>query len=325
MNQALVIAFSLTVFFATAYAVGWACAELGDRATGRLATSTRFRAALTLAPVGVAGGLALSVLSPQAMLGRCHCVSHPHHLHLCLEHASFSWAVLAAGIAGVIWLALRLPSLVGICRDYVATAAWVSNLRIAQRVEIDGTLVEIVEGAEGHAWTVGVGRPRVVVCQALWSRLDDEERAAIVAHERAHLARRDPLTLVLVRIATSLFSAGPAERLLRGWRRSVELACDRLAASSLGDAGAVAAALVACGRLQSGGSTVRGAMAAASDDLELRVRALLDRDAEPIADGPHRGDLAHALTVTAALLLAVGLLAGHSAHHGLETLLSWVS
>jgi Zn-dependent protease with chaperone function len=326
MNALLVVAFSLALFLGTAYVLGWVCAELGERVGGRLSTSSRFRAAMAFVPIATAAGLALSVLSPQAILDRCHCVSHPHHLHLCLEHATFSWALVAAGIVGLAGLIPRARALLALARDYGMTASWASALRTSTRLEVGGTRVEIVDAAGAHSWTFGVGRPRVVVCRSLWSCLDDDARSAVVAHERAHLARRDPLTLILVRAAGCFLSADAADRILRGWRRAAELACDRLAARWVGDAGTVAAALVACGRLQLlESSDTRAALGIVNDDLELRVRTLLESGSQPPAVPPGNGDLASAVSVAIAGLVFVAVVAGHSAHHALETVLSWVS
>ncbi len=325
MNEALVVAFALTIFLATAYGVGWACAELGDRVGARLSTSSGFRAALAFVPIAAATGMALPVLSPEALLGRCHCIAHPHHLHLCLEHASFSWALVVTAAIGLAALVPRARALVALGRDYFLTASWASELRTSATLEVEGTRIDVVEEAGAHAWTVGVGRPRVVVCRSLWSSLDADGRAAVIAHERAHLARRDPMMLVLLRAATCFLPTSAADRLLRGWRRAAEVACDRLAARWVGDAGAVASALVVCGRLQLDRSSHRAAMGVAQDDLELRVRALLDDGVLPLEPAAKRGDLASALSVAAfgGVLVAVAL--GHDAHHALETALSWVS
>ena len=110
---------------------------------------------------------------------------------------------------------------------------------------------------------------------------------------------------------------------MRGWRRAAELACDRAAAQRVGDPLFVAAALVACARFQAAHPAARAAMGVANDDLELRVRTLLD-------DGPERDEAGRSdlhLAARAALLggAAAAFVGALGGHHLLETVLFWVS
>jgi beta-lactamase regulating signal transducer with metallopeptidase domain len=53
-------------------------------------------------------------------------------------------------------------------------------------------------------WAV-LGRPRLLVPAALWERLGDDQRAALLAHELAHLRRRDHWVRRLELVATGLY------------------------------------------------------------------------------------------------------------------------
>ncbi len=53
-------------------------------------------------------------------------------------------------------------------------------------------------------WAI-LGRPRLLVPEALWQRLGDDQRAALLAHELAHLRRRDHWVRRLELVATGLY------------------------------------------------------------------------------------------------------------------------
>ena len=53
-------------------------------------------------------------------------------------------------------------------------------------------------------WAI-LGRPRLLVPAALWERLGDDQRAALLAHELAHLRRRDHWVRRLELVATGLY------------------------------------------------------------------------------------------------------------------------
>lgn len=108
--------------------------------------------------------------------------------------------------------------------------------------------------------------------------LTGEELTALLAHELAHVHRRDPLRLWFAGVAGTLLGWNPMARWgLRAYRLEVELEADRLAAGWLGDARAYAVLL---GRLcLRHGSAARGWGVALSDrpsDLRIRLQLLVD-------------------------------------------------
>ncbi|MBV9102825.1 MAG: M56 family metallopeptidase [Candidatus Eremiobacteraeota bacterium] len=74
---------------------------------------------------------------------------------------------------------------------------------------------------------VGLRRPMVLLPRALFERLEAEDAYAVVAHEVAHLRRRDDVVLLLQQIGAALFFFNPflriASRRVDFYR---ELACD---------------------------------------------------------------------------------------------------
>jgi beta-lactamase regulating signal transducer with metallopeptidase domain len=81
-------------------------------------------------------------------------------------------------------------------------------------------------GLAGPA-VVGVLRPRIVTPTDFARRYTPREQAVVLAHERTHIHRRDPLVNALVALARCLAWFNPAIHVLaHGLRMDQELACD---------------------------------------------------------------------------------------------------
>ena len=289
------------------------------RSIRRWAPETQRAALLVLAaaPALVALAAFLAVLLPSmlAMAGAPdHCHDHSGHLHLCFVHfgkhpastlalvlvlvafAAIGWRVARAGVA--IFRARRLV------RDVLSLA-----------------------GRDGAAWviptsrpicaSVGLLSPRIVVSEGFLAALTPDARRAALAHEAAHVARRDALWRLVARALAVLYP-GPVRRgLLAALDIAFERAADEHAAAALGNRLTVAQALVDAERL----ATVDAAWAPLAramtgTSIGQRVHGLLE---EPPAPG-HPRRLALALVV-----LATSCLALHDVlHHAVESLLAAV-
>ncbi|MFN3648230.1 MAG: M56 family metallopeptidase [Armatimonadota bacterium] len=157
-------------------------------------------------------------------------------------------------------------------------------------------------------FTLGVARPRIVITSALWEQLDPEELAVVLAHEEAHLRRRDRLVETSLACFYALVPLPGTGRLLRDWRRSAERACDAHAAAVVSSREDVAATLLRVAQLSQpmpGPLVGASAFAEAEDDLEGRVAALLQRP-------EHRAALPLApLGVSLVVMLAAGFWVRH--------------
>ena len=81
-------------------------------------------------------------------------------------------------------------------------------------------------GTAGPA-VVGVLRPRVVIPADFDQRYTPREQEVVLAHERTHLARRDPPVNALVALAACVNWFNPAVHVMGRWLRiDQELACD---------------------------------------------------------------------------------------------------
>ncbi len=293
-------------------------------AFGRLRSSA-LRAGLVFAPLIVAllGCVALAFPDP---FEACHCAAHGlHHPHLCLGHPAFARPLFVpAACLLLAWAALVVPRLVVLARDALASSRWARSARRLPAAQLDGVAVHLLDGVSRSAFMVGLGAPIIVIDRLLWGALGVEARRAIVHHEHAHIERRDGLTLFALRIAAALSPVPLGRRLIAGWKAAAESACDRHAALVLGDAGAVAEALVAVERVRAEHPGVAADQRlvlgiGAGGELERRVRVLLEREDATETSGLLGNDLLAAGLVTLAAGTLTLVWPGGAFHHAVET------
>jgi len=83
-------------------------------------------------------------------------------------------------------------------------------------------------------WAVGF-RPRLLVPNSLWNRLDDDQRDALLLHELAHWKRRDHWVRMLEILSVGLYWWHPVVWWARRALRQVEeLCCDDMVVHALG-------------------------------------------------------------------------------------------
>ncbi|MGE4073092.1 MAG: M56 family metallopeptidase [Lysobacterales bacterium] len=171
-------------------------------------------------------------------------------------------AVMALRVAWMLRLALRAAQRFGCVRR--------ATLRV------DGLDVDLVSCAEPVALSLCVPRDRVVLSEQLASTLDESELRALIEHERAHLARRDGVGMLVMTIASAILLPHARQTLRAAWALAVEQSCDRVAAYRVG-ALPLASALIKYAR-HAGAASAQPALASrfGQSDLEARVRALLD-------------------------------------------------
>jgi Zn-dependent protease with chaperone function len=133
-----------------------------------------------------------------------------------------------------------------------------------------GTHLRILDVAQPLAYCLPGVRSRVVVSEGALNALADNEMAAILTHERAHLRARHDLVLEMF---TAVHAAFPrfvrSANALNAVRLLIELLADDAAVRAAGPT-PLARALVAC----ASGHTPSGALAAGGPTTVLRVRRL---------------------------------------------------
>lgn len=299
---------------ATSILVGLALPGL-DRLAARVPPRHRAWLWLGAAALPAAVGLLAVVVAllPALGLGHDHCLAHgPHHPHLCPHHAGAGPGLALVVVAGL--LAARAVFVSArLLRDLRAGRAAASALLEAAD-DRAGLLVFPAEHPQ--AFVLGALRPRVHVSRGLLE-LGAELSEAVLAHERVHARRRDPLW----RAIYPAIAVGHVPRLAAAlgarFAAAQESAADAEAAASLpGGTVRVAEALVALARL---GPRPTPGISIMHGDLRGRVHALLEgRPAR--AAWPARAAAAAALGLGLASVLA-----HDHVHHCLETVLGALS
>ncbi len=236
----------------------------------------------------------------------CHCASSmPAWSHLCPVHPAAALKALPLALVVLaLWLPARARPLLALCRE---------PLGVGQ----PSGLPVLAPLTQPTAALVGWLRPTVIVDPGLWDALTERERAAVLAHERAHLLRRDPTVLMALRTLTLAGPRAIGVHVTRVWLDHAETRADALAARAVGDPLLVAEALLRCARLGATGGPVT--IGWTSGSLERRVRRLLVDDGRHVAATPDVG-LADVFALGALGALALG--ATPWVHHHVEHLLN---
>jgi hypothetical protein len=246
------------------------------------------------------------------------CLIALHHL-LAPVHFVFHW-LLPAGVAFAVWDRWKARS--GVSRTLAALDARGASPTepigtAAARVGLSLADVRVVDGLPNPAFTAGFWRPRVYVAAKLPDRLDAPQLEAVLAHEQAHVARRDPLRLSLLRfLAYTLFYIPALRRLAADLTDVAEIDADDAAASRVSPL-VLASAILTLAEWRSepplpgvtplpSGSSVGFQLLAPFqrvDLLERRIRRLAGEDAE-VATHVTRRSLSAAGAVLAAVVLS---------------------
>lgn len=135
-----------------------------------------------------------------------------------------------------------------------------------------------------EAQTVGLLRPRIVLCESLVDTLDTSQLKAVIAHEDAHRTRRDNLFVALAKsVALTLFYLPGPKMALREMRAHMEKAADRDAAVKAGGSLVVAGALARIVTMASSGKEQALTIAlSGSGDMTSRMEDLLTEKVKPV-------------------------------------------
>ena len=269
-------------------------------------------------------------------------IGRDHLLNVCLVALhellspihELSHIVLAAGVtyavAARLRAVLRLRRTLGVLsavdareNDGIARAAASVGLPV-------GTL-RVIPGLPTPAFTAGWLRPRIYVASELAAKLSADELAAVVAHEAAHVRRRDPLRLSLLRFfSQTLFYIPALTRLAEDIADEAEIAADDLAlANRAVRPTALASAIVALADWGVGSaqrtSVALGAAVGFQQPnlLERRVRRLIGQDV-PVGTHVTRRSVGGAVAALTVVWLS-GLMMAHPLPADASTLTGAVS
>ena len=223
------------------------------------------------------------------------------HLLFAPVHPTIHVAI-AGGLLYALWdryrawrLVRRSLSVIDIRRAMPGDAFW----QAAQAAKVNPRTLRIVPGLPSPAFTAGWLQPRIYVAESLSDHLAEAELVAVIAHEGAHAARRDPLRLTVLRsLACMLFWLPALRRLADDVSDQAELLADDAAA---GDKPLVlASAILSVAHWSSGMRRSSAAVGFVRPDLlEQRVRRLAGEET------PVRSHVTRRSLVAAAMALAV--------------------
>jgi Zn-dependent protease with chaperone function len=207
-------------------------------------------------------------------------------------------ALVVAYLLRVVWVAVRTSQATSRLAASTALAA-------AERLPTSGgPLIHVVASQRPIAFTLDGRAGGVVVSRGLLALLDDQERAAVLAHELAHLRLRHHRLLRFARVVSGALgaavpAAGDAAAFLA---RELEVIADQVAASEVGDRRVVARSLAKAALATAGATPAPSPALAFGGDRDLVYR--LDR----LLEDPRREDRRGVATWSIGLL-AAGLVA----------------
>jgi hypothetical protein len=287
----------------------------GQAAADRVREIERFAWAATVVPTML---LVAAVLPGLLALlgGGDHCERHAEHLHLCLVHPAALSATGAAWVALLwVWVAHRawqrlLPERVG----------WLTWRRIARLHSAERRALEHLPSQQAFSVAAGLWRPRVWISEGFWSAHSPDEREIVVAHEQAHVRRRDPLRRALIAVLSLPLDAATRRDLLGAWTLASEQLCDEAAADGVGDRLRVAETILNAERLLDSRSVPPlSTPAFGGGDTALRVRSLLE-PARPSRGRSRRWWLVAVMAASAGVLASAGAV-HHLTEHALDLVL----
>jgi beta-lactamase regulating signal transducer with metallopeptidase domain len=196
--------------------------------------------------------------------------------------------------------------------------------RLAARMGLDAPPIALASECPGGASVIGFRRPTVVLDADLVSRLDPLELEGVVAHELAHVQRRDNLMALLLSVTRDVLFFVPGGRwALRQLLVERERAADHLAVQTTQRPGALAGGLLKV--LETAGHGHACAALLPSGTLVDRVQSLVD--APPAPTRRRRfGEVTAVTAAFAAVVLAATVvprtIAGSDPDGGLGVLLT---
>lgn len=223
------------------------------------------------------------------------------HFMLALGIGALSFAVLKA--AGVLFFARRIKSLEGRqCEPPERVRAAISALGASELT------LRFIDSDVPIAYTDGFFKPSIHLSRGLASALDDAQLRGVLAHEYAHVKRRDNLAIFLALAVRDFLFVFPLSHLLFGvFMREKEHAADDLAVELTGDPVGLAEAIVKVARLKSSGRKPAPAYASFFPNRALvreRVTRLVG------CDVPRRVGIAKVITATVVSLALLGAMVG---------------
>lgn len=211
----------------------------------------------------------LSAITPTMWLVSLGYLAH-------LPAGRLEWCAEALGIHEPIPAWMGVPALAA---SVIGATRARSVTRSYRRLRCDHhTAIQVTEHFRPFAFTLPGRGGRVVLSRGLVRLLDEDERAIVVAHERAHGVHRHDRYLLTARLADAILPG--AKPLTRRLQFSLERWADEAAVAVCGDRRFVARTL---GKVALHGAAPAGALGFGGLGVPARVAALLTPPTPPRA------------------------------------------
>ncbi len=238
---------------------------------------------LSCAPFLVSLVLVVLVFVPSYMtlagLVPDHCLVHDdHHGHLCFIHPPEfirnPW-VVSLSLLFILVFAWRLISTAG--ELYKGNALLQQFRRNSVRCPAEG--YRSVDMDRVLACSIGFFRPEIFVSRRLEGELSTEELQAVIAHERAHVKRKDFIRLLLAKRLGVFFLPGVSAAIRADLALASEQVCDASAAAEVGSPLLVARTIVKVQKLlpEPAGGLAPVVLHFSQAPIVQRIELLLDR------------------------------------------------
>lgn len=326
MNSLVQLAASYGLIMVLGLAAGAAATGMGFRllrpSLRRTAPASRIAMLLALAVIPPLSALllAVSMSAPWSTLGAeawAHCASHADgHRAICGWHPpQLQLPLWLASVILLFALLFARPAIRSIWRLAAAHSRVAMLHRMATRTR-HGDYFSLPT-SQPLAFAAGFPRAQVFISKGLKRALSDAQMRIVIAHEWAHVRRRDLAVTMVVDVLSRLHWPTVGQALRSEWRLAIEQRCDEIVAADVGDRADVADCLVRMARLQKSGDWQIGLTACRllDSDLTARVTTLLAPPA------PGRPDLLIGFGLLHTLTAALLLLAGTQLHRWAELLL----
>lgn len=256
--------------------------------------------------------IALAVIAAGKYFGflHDHCHYHaPHHPHFCFEHLpqmllGYPHALLGGILAGLV-LALFVRFLRHE-RDQIHRIGALTTLASGKG------MLKRVDDKRVFAFAAGLRQPRIFFSIGLERTLNNHERRIVLAHEVAHIRRRDLWWNVVIECLLILSVAPLAKVIRQRWNLAMEAQVDDHVAQRYGTT-QTAAVLVKLARMA---APTPAPASITGSELTLRVERLLNRGPMTRNSWVFDGLFWAANVGFVAILM--------NSHHSLETLLGYL-
>jgi Zn-dependent protease with chaperone function len=207
-------------------------ASRGQDRPAAIAAARVSRASLMLGALGLASAIFVLARLVESWRVTPHAASH--QILILGQRLSYPAANIDAVVIvllAVLGSVVTARALTGAVREARASRRFQRLLGQSKPRPLHGAL--LIADPQPHAFCAGLLRPRVYVSTGAVAILDEEALSAVLAHERHHARRRDPLRLAAGRVlARALFFLPELADLLERQQALAELSADESAINS---------------------------------------------------------------------------------------------